>query len=184
MNKDAAKWYVYELIDPRDWSVFYVGKGKDDRVREHEKEAHKGVCSAKCDRINDIESHGLNIIRRQVAVFWCEKSAYDFEKKLIFSYPNLTNLVYAPRPKKLSVAGALKTIDNMSYYFAWWLINIYPHKKDVIIPHPCHFTESVMNIFFNGLAKSTMKTAASTSDGKMKLSNIFKPYGIELAYGS
>ncbi len=28
-------WYVYRLIDPRDGSTFYVGKGKGNRVFAH-----------------------------------------------------------------------------------------------------------------------------------------------------
>jgi len=32
MNKN---FYVYQLIDPRDSLIFYVGKGKDDRMYHH-----------------------------------------------------------------------------------------------------------------------------------------------------
>ena len=34
-------YYVYELIDPRDDRVFYVGKGKKGRIDQHEAEARK-----------------------------------------------------------------------------------------------------------------------------------------------
>ncbi|MBQ5524797.1 MAG: GIY-YIG nuclease family protein, partial [Paludibacteraceae bacterium] len=34
-------YYVYRLIDPRDYSTFYVGKGKGNRVFEHAKAAIK-----------------------------------------------------------------------------------------------------------------------------------------------
>ena len=34
-------YYVYELIDPRDDRVFYVGKGKKGRIDQHEAE---GAC--------------------------------------------------------------------------------------------------------------------------------------------
>ena len=33
-----AGYYVYELTDPRDGSVFYVGKGKGERVYSHVRE--------------------------------------------------------------------------------------------------------------------------------------------------
>ena len=29
------KFYVYDLIDPRDLRTFYVGKGQGDRVSQH-----------------------------------------------------------------------------------------------------------------------------------------------------
>ena len=38
-KKDA---YVYELIDPRDGKVFYVGKGRNSRAWAHEKAARRG----------------------------------------------------------------------------------------------------------------------------------------------
>ena len=34
--------YVYRLIDPRDGSTFYVGRGQVNRMFEHIKEARKG----------------------------------------------------------------------------------------------------------------------------------------------
>ncbi len=33
--KHQSRWYVYELVDPRDQAVFYVGKGAGKRVDAH-----------------------------------------------------------------------------------------------------------------------------------------------------
>ena len=33
--KEALKYYVYALVDPRDKRIFYVGKGIGDRVYQH-----------------------------------------------------------------------------------------------------------------------------------------------------
>jgi hypothetical protein len=55
MNKQSI-WYVYDLIDPRSMSVFYVGKGKGNRIEAHEKDAAKpdAACSKKINKIKDI----------------------------------------------------------------------------------------------------------------------------------
>lgn len=29
------EYFVYALVDPRDGSIFYIGKGKGDRPRQH-----------------------------------------------------------------------------------------------------------------------------------------------------
>ena len=34
-------WYVYQLIDPRDGTTFYIGKGQGNRVFDHVHEANK-----------------------------------------------------------------------------------------------------------------------------------------------
>ena len=61
MEKKQYKWYVYQLIDPRNNKVFYIGKGTGNRIHEHEKEASNGVCSHKCHKINKIRNSGLKI---------------------------------------------------------------------------------------------------------------------------
>ena len=38
-----GNFYVYGLIDPRTNQLFYIGKGKDNRVFEHEKESIKTI---------------------------------------------------------------------------------------------------------------------------------------------
>lgn len=55
-----SRWYVYELVDPRDQAVFYVGKGAGKRVDAHEAEAASKpqVCSRKLNRIRDIWESG------------------------------------------------------------------------------------------------------------------------------
>lgn len=87
-------YYVYELVDPRDDSVFYVGKGKKARVDAHEAEARKGRVSVKCDRIREIWGSGLHLVKRRVASFSDEQEALDFEADLICAYglSNLTNV--------------------------------------------------------------------------------------------
>lgn len=84
-------YYVYELIDPRDDSVFYVGKGKKGRIDQHEAEAAKGRQSRKCERIRAIEAAGLKIKKRKASTHSDEVEAYDAEIALI-SFHGLANL--------------------------------------------------------------------------------------------
>lgn len=52
-TEEALKYYVYLLVDPRDGKIFYVGKGKGDRVFAH----------LRCAESTDAESEKLNTIR-------------------------------------------------------------------------------------------------------------------------
>lgn len=74
-------YYVYILIDPRDNSVFYVGKGKGNRVNQHLLGAldENSEETDKIRRIREIQnlglSVGLDIIRHELT----EKEAFEVE---------------------------------------------------------------------------------------------------------
>ncbi len=59
----ALAFYVYALRDPRNHEVFYIGKGKDERILQHVVEAGKNPQSekAKLKRIQEIEAAGLSV---------------------------------------------------------------------------------------------------------------------------
>lgn len=100
---NKAKWYVYELSD-MNGNVFYVGKGSGNRIRYHRREALKGVCSKKC---NKIKSLNYEIIEKEIAFFWDEQEAYDYETDRIEFYglENLTKFYNIIGPKILAVAN-------------------------------------------------------------------------------
>lgn len=88
------KFYIYELIDPRDGQIFYIGKGSRNRVDHHEGEAARGVVSRKCDRIREIVASGHSVQKRIAARFADEYSAYEAERRAIeaIGLARLTNM--------------------------------------------------------------------------------------------
>lgn len=59
---EALKHYVYCLVDPRDKCIFYVGKGKGNRVFDHARDALTLEDETlKLNKIRDIISLGLSV---------------------------------------------------------------------------------------------------------------------------
>lgn len=87
-------YYVYTLTDPRCGGVFYVGKGKGNRISAHVKEARKGVQSHKCNRIRAILDAGHEVVEEIVRKFKSEEAAYRYEERLNakIGLENLTNI--------------------------------------------------------------------------------------------
>lgn len=112
-------FYVYELVDPRDGAVFYVGKGRGNRIMAHEQEAKRGEASDKCDRIREVWAAGLKVERREVARFQDAKSALDHEADRIGWYCGLTNVV------RNNVRGGRSRNVWLSRHamrvLAWWI---------------------------------------------------------------
>jgi len=88
------KYYVYELIDPRNGKIFYVGKGKANRVYKHLKAALKGEPSEKSYKIRDILKEELKPTLNIVKSGLSENEAFQLENLLITQYGknNLTNI--------------------------------------------------------------------------------------------
>lgn len=88
-------FYVYTLADPRDGTVFYVGKGSKRRAWQHEADVRKGRRDSnhrKCDRIEGIITAGLCSNVAIVAHYEVEQDAFDHEEELITILPGLTNM--------------------------------------------------------------------------------------------
>ena len=53
---ENLKWYVYRLVDPRDGSTFYIGRGLNNRIFDHvnglltDKDAEEDLLSSVHDK--------------------------------------------------------------------------------------------------------------------------------------
>lgn len=81
----SNKYYVYTLARP-DGSVFYVGKGKRYRIRQHEQEALRGHKCAKCEEIRAIWRQGGTVQRTIIFESDDEQVVLEREVMLISLY--------------------------------------------------------------------------------------------------
>lgn len=84
------KFYVYQLVDPRNNQPFYIGKGTGYRMKSHLTEAKqpkiKWTNAIKCERIVSIWTSGLDVIAAKIATDLSESDAFILEDKLIQQY--------------------------------------------------------------------------------------------------
>lgn len=76
-------YYVYTLTDSQTRRIFYVGKGKFNRVYAHESEARRGCQCNKCVYIRKLWSSGGFVVKRIVFVSDDELKAYTEERRRI-----------------------------------------------------------------------------------------------------
>lgn len=75
-----AKPYVYALLDPRTDEIFYIGKGKGRRWREHLKgRSHNELVN---QRVSEIKAAGI-VPESRVLQFDTDEQAWEAERKLI-----------------------------------------------------------------------------------------------------
>jgi len=95
-------YYVYRLIDPRNGTTFYVGRGRGNRVFEHAAGAYVSEDDAVQGNENDplklktiwaIRKAGLDVVHLIHRHGMDGSSAAEVESALIDAYPGLTNLV-------------------------------------------------------------------------------------------
>ena len=108
--KDPLGYYVYALVDPRNSKIFYIGKGKENKVFQHAKGALDDILedalsenapNLKLDTIRSIISEGKKVAYYIIRHNLEEKEAYLVESTLIdmltyssFNHNNqLTNLI-------------------------------------------------------------------------------------------
>jgi hypothetical protein len=114
-KKNISQYIVYELKDPRDGVVFYVGKGCSSRPYAHAKEAMKGVLSDKCDKIRDILASGNSVCVSVVKTFERESDAYRLEHERIneIGLHKLTNI--SPGTPNMACIEAAHVLSDVNY---------------------------------------------------------------------
>jgi len=85
---EKLDYYVYALRDPRaERGIFYVGKGKGDRVYQHAREALKvdgeSSQSLKLNTINEIRAQGLQVGVEIIRHKLTEPEAFEVEAAVI-----------------------------------------------------------------------------------------------------
>lgn len=102
-----SKYYVYAYYDPRNNQIFYIGKGCNNRWKDHLKETKEKTDNIlKWRKINSIREDGFEPIISKLHENLEENNAYDVESKLIKTYGKigegglLTNCCVDRRPPK------------------------------------------------------------------------------------
>ncbi|NLI94066.1 MAG: hypothetical protein GX434_18260 [Peptococcaceae bacterium] len=133
-------YYVYYLVDPRTDIIFYVGKGKGNRVFQHVKGiSEENTFSEKINIIKEIISYGLEVKYIVLRHGLTEKEAFEVESAVIdfVGLEQLTNEVYG---HDAADRGKMTTDEINAIYDA----------EEVII------TDPVLIININRLFKRTM----------------------------
>lgn len=96
LTQEKLGHYVYCLVDPADGKVFYIGKGKGNRVFQHalHAELDKDAVSEKLDKIREIQARkdGNNHVQYYIVRHGLEeRDAFEIESVLIdfLTYPQL-----------------------------------------------------------------------------------------------
>ena len=130
------KYYVYHLIDPRDNSVFYVGKGCGCRIKQHSKDAKAGRVqnAEKHRRIEGIHKAGLNVVESIVADNLTEEQALKCEREMIRDMKqNITNIANGIMSNAEKAPEQAKALIKMTKPFDVWVATISNYRRKAVI---------------------------------------------------
>ncbi|MFC1776127.1 hypothetical protein ACFL3I_02145 [Pseudomonadota bacterium] len=121
------KYYVYALLDPRNSEIFYIGKGKGNRLTAHVKEAGDATNnSPKHKRIRQIEATGQALRQIYLAKDIAQEGeAFAIEAMLIYEAKchnivfgiktNLTNLASGHHTERYRPWGRAENVSGFEY---------------------------------------------------------------------
>lgn len=195
-----AIWYVYELIDPRNGQVFYVGKGKDNRINEHEAEAKTDHPSYKCNKIRSIWAAGHEVVKQKVAMFWDEEAAYQHEEDRIaeIGLNNLTNIFGGGRrkditysllkrvtSKKTKVVAPMDVCWTVLRRFTGWLalwLRRPNDKSRIIVNDKPTLRSAAIECLVNVILPIAWKRVIADPKNHAELQELLRPWNINLVF--
>jgi len=125
--------YVYSLTDPTTGEVFYIGKGNNNRLYAHEKEARRGISGAKCDRIRTILGMGRSVQYSILGEYNTDKEAYSAEKCFIASHDGLTNIMSGGGGERVSSQDKAKTMLGRMKTYDDWISDMSDSTRKLVI---------------------------------------------------
>lgn len=136
-KQEAAepRYYVYNLIDPRNGEVFYVGKGCGNRIKNHSSNARCGVVTnvEKHRRIQAIHDAGLQVIEQIVSRHEAEAEALKIERAMIGAMRKvLTNIAGGNRTNAEICQERAKEALKRIKPFDLWMQTIHPRQKAAV----------------------------------------------------
>lgn len=157
---EQLKAYVYKLIDPRNGQVFYIGKGRNNRIFDHVNDTDKYLkekqeeltkqesknseiqideISEKINTIKEIKNEGLEVTYVIHRHGLTDEEAYLVEAALIDDTPGLTNIQIGhgngigPKSiKQINDLYNLETIEKFDNEDKILLIKIKPNNSESI----------------------------------------------------
>lgn len=136
-DKSDGGYYVYFLCDSRDGRIFYVGKGKGDRLKHHVKRYLKGTDNGAKDlMIKEILDYGFGVDEYIIEDKINEDDAFKLERYFIRKLRNygITNIVDGVVTSRESEGKrALVNLSRMKPYPVW--LNEIPEELIEVLNH-------------------------------------------------
>ncbi len=147
---ESLAYYVYALVDPRDNKIFYIGKGKGNRVFQHAKDSlNENDQSLKLDIIRSILKEGkqvnLYILRHNLteeAAFLVESALIDL---LTFKKFNQTNQLANIVAGHYQWDEGIKDVDEINAIYNCESIKINPGETLLLVSLNRSFNQAKAN---------------------------------------
>jgi uncharacterized protein len=135
ITSEKLGFYVYALIDPEDKEIFYIGKGKGNRVFDHKAEVIKNpdsLGSIKKNKIKSILSQGNDVEHVIIRHGLTEKDSFLIEATLIDFLNHFGNALSNEVSGYASSFYGIKTTDELIRQYNAPPLKALQHKVVII----------------------------------------------------